>query len=319
MKKSSVITIVLLVLVIIVLVVALVVTNLPPKEEVSDPNNEQVVGEEKEEETPTYLALDSDIAKEMNDFLYPFWDNYFFYDFSVEQIQFENLTNYAKIYMAYRNGASDKIYEDSFEGYVYMLKKSDLDEAMQKIFGKVDYIPEDFMIDFRNFEYNSEEQIFYNRIGGGGGADAISHGIAGTYKVEEYSDRYEVYTKYLYLNTAEHINEVLPDGSKGRYIGTVWEIKNSKTAQNENIVKYKDFSNEEKNGYEDFENFESIIDGVEAKAFVKSNNSSLNYEYDFDTNCKILTKYYDQATEYKHTFMKAEDGSYYWVKSEIIK
>ena len=318
MRRTSIITTLLLVLVIIGLVVALVVTNLPPKQEVTDQNNGQVVGEEKEEE-PTYIALDSEIAKQMNDFLHPYWDYYFLYDFSVVEIKFENLTNFAKIYMAYRNGASDKVYEHEFEGYTYLLKKSDLDESMQRIFGKADYIPENFMIDFRNFEYNAEEEIYYNRMGGGGGGEAMPHAIAGIYQVEEYSDRYEVYSKYLYLNSSERFNKVLSDGSTGGFIGAIWEIKNSKSAEIESIAKYKDFSDEEKSGYENVNNIEDIIDGVEARAFVKSNNSSFNYEYDFDTRCKILTKYYDQATEYKHTFMKNEDGTFYWYKSEIIK
>ena len=40
-----------------------------------------------------------------------------------------------------------------------------------------------------------------------------------------------------------------------------------------------------------------------------------NNEY----NKKFISKYYDEATEYKHTFMKNEDGTYYWLKTEIVK
>ena len=34
---------------------------------------------------------------------------------------------------------------------------------------------------------------------------------------------------------------------------------------------------------------------------------------------KIISLYYDDATEYKHTFVKNEDGSFYWQKTEIVK
>ena len=40
---------------------------------------------------------------------------------------------------------------------------------------------------------------------------------------------------------------------------------------------------------------------------------------DYDYNKKIISKYYDEATEYEHTFMKNDDGTYYWLKTEIVK
>ena len=60
---------------------------------------------------------------------------------------------------------------------------------------------------------------------------------------------------------------------------------------------------------------EEEVQGITTKEFVKSKNSGVYYEDEM----KLLTKFYDQASEYKHTFIKNEDGTFYWYKSEIVK
>ncbi|MBO5477352.1 MAG: hypothetical protein J6A15_06340 [Clostridia bacterium] len=318
MRRSSIITTLLLVLVIVGLVVALIVTNLPEKQEVADPNsNEQVVGEEnvgdeKEEEAPTYLALDSEIARRMATILYPRNIEEYFYDIKMGSITIDDLENYQKLRLAYWNGASEKVEPSDDSNYSYMLKKEYVDASMKEIFGEADYTPADFMVDFIGYEYIEEKQAFYNRVGGGGGGPS-SYPVTGVYKIEEYSDRYEVYSKYLFvaINT-DVVN------SQGVTLGLTLDVKDWRGHRSEVLDSYKDFESDEL--YANCPTFEELIAGVNVKAFAKPNlaeNSGDGYLY--DNRMKILSKYYDQASEYKHTFMKNEDGTYYWVKSEIIK
>ena len=146
--------------------------------------------------------------------------------------------------------------------------------------------------------------MFYGAAKGGGGP--VPSPIIGTYKVEEYSDRYEVYQKYLL--------SVPGDWSNGYLTFKILEWN----AYNANVVvEYTDAPSSNNANLPEgatpyFKNLDKLIEGVEMKAFTP-------YETWQEDNYKLLSKYYDQATEYKHTFMKNEDGTYYWVKSEIIK
>ena len=322
MRRSSIITTILLVIVIVGLVVALVVTNLPEKQEVANPdNNEQVVGEEnvgdeKEEETPTYVALDSDIAKRMANILYPhelITTIDYFYDSKVECKTIEDFENGELILIAFYKSAIDKVQPSDDPNYKTMLKKSDLDTAIKEIFGDVEYTPEDFIANFNGYEYIEEKETFYHLMGGGGGADAPEHSITGVYKIEEYSDRYEVYSKYLFVTAGEAV--VNYGGTK---LGYVRSILNWKAYDSNVLARYKDFTHESL--YTNVKTLDELCVDMEAKTFAKpqiKENTIGAIEY--ESRMKILSKYFDDATEYKHTFMKNEDGSYYWVKSEIIK
>ena len=187
MRRSSIITTLLLVLVIIGLVVALVVTNLPPKQEVTDPNNGQVVGEEnvgdgKEAETPTYVALDSDIAKRMATIVYPHeivTTTDYFFDSKISCKTVEDFENGELILIAFYKSAINKVQTSDDPNYNTMLKKSDLDAAIKEIFGDVKYTPEDFIANYNGYEYIEEKEAFYHLMGGGGGADAPEHSITG--------------------------------------------------------------------------------------------------------------------------------------------
>lgn len=320
MRRSSIITTLLLVLVIVGLVVALVVTNLPPKQEVTDPNNEQVVGEEnvgeEKEETPTYLALDSDIAKRMATILYPHElvsTIDYFYDSKHAIKTVEDFENGELILIAFYKGAINKVQPSDDENYVTMLKKSDLDAAIKEIFGDIEYTPEQFMANYEAYEYIEEKETFYHKTGGGGGADAPEHSITGVYKIEEYSDRYEVYSKYLFVTRGESIVN-----NAGTKIGHVRNILNWKSYDSRTLNSYKDFTNESLCTH--IPTLEELCADVQVKTFAKPQLREGRVEsIEYDERMKILSKYYDDATEYKHTFMKNEDGSYYWVKSEIIK
>ena len=319
MRRSSIITMLVLLLVIIGLVVALVVTNLPEKQEVTDPNDGQVVGEEnvgEEKEEPTYISLDSDIAKRMATILYPhelISTIDYFYDMKGSAKTIEDFENGELILIAFYKGANEKVQPSDDENYKTMLKKSDLDAVIKEIFGDVEYTPEQFMANFDGYEYIAEKETFYHSMGGGGGADAPEHSITGVYKIEEYSDRYEVYSKYIFVTSGEAI--VNNAGTKIGYVRRVldWKLYDSKQ-----LASYKDFTND--NLCTHIPTLEELCADVEMKTFAKPQLKEGRIgTIEYDERMKLLSKYFDDATEYKHTFMKNEDGTYYWVKSEIIK
>ena len=51
----------------------------------------------------------------------------------------------------------------------------------------------------------------------------------------------------------------------------------------------------------------------------ESSKASQTLQRNINVSKKLISKYYDDAAEYKHTFMKNEDGTYYWLKTEIVK
>lgn len=318
MRRSSIITTLFLVLVVIGLVVALVVTNLPPKQEETDPNNGQVVGEESvgEKEEPTYVALDSDISKRMATIIYPHHSITtidYFYDSKLDCKTVEDFENGELILIAFYKSAKNKVQPSDDPNYVTMLKKSDLDAAIKEIFGDIEYKPEQFMANFDGYEYIAEKETFYHKMGGGGGADAPEHSITGVYKIEEYSDRYEVYSKYLFITRGEAVVN-----NAGTKVGYVRDILKWKSYDSQMLNRYKDFTND--SFYTHIQTIDELCADVEVKTFAKpqlSEESIASIEY--DERMKILSKYFDDATEFKHTFMKNEDGTFYWYKSEIIK
>lgn len=313
MRRSSIITIILLVLVIIGLTVALVVTNVPEKEQNNnDINEEQIENEdnvgEVEEETPTYMALDSDIAKDMTKRLMSNMTTEFFYATKDMTIEFEDLSNQEKMAIACGYEGNNILEDCTNEnnGYAYKITKENLDKAMLKVFGNVDYTPEDINVGLLRYKYDEDKQTFYTMTGGGGGV--FSHSVTGTYKIEEYSDRYEVYQKYIFVAKDY---ELLDNGA---IIGTVWKVLDWNSYRSNELGRYKELyidSNADSN----LQTLGELVSGVEMKSFARLENSY----YGEEDELKLLSKYYDQASEYKHTFMKNADGTYYWVKSELIK
>lgn len=232
--------------------------------------------------------------------------NDYFYTSKNGTFNFEDLTDMQKMEVAYAFGG-ESLDEREFgekDGihYVCKMKKSDLDNMMLKIFGKVDYTPQDFYA----YKYFPDEEVFYG-VGRGGGGE-VPQPIIGTYKIEEYEERYEMYQKYIFKAPYERDSngyfyvKLLEWNSYGANVLVEYTTEPS---SNSNIDLPDGV-----NPY--FKNLDELISNVEMKAFTLDGVTS-------EENFKLLSKYYDQATEYKHTFMKNEDGSYYWVKSEIIK
>lgn len=310
MRRSSIITIILLVLVIIGLTVALVFTNLT-KNNVDDSigtENNEVQDNEKTEtpkaEEPKQVDLNSDIAVEMATLLHPSLASIrfdYFYEFQNEILNQENMSNKRKLQIAFSN----KIFNTNMLAGT-SFSKDDMDNAMNKVFGNTNYTPQEFDNMGVYYGYDSNSKMFTTTAGGGGGQG--SHIIAGIYKIDEYSDRYEVYAKAL-------VSELGDSAYKDGYsIGDFWEVKNADSVSPEyRLESYFVTINSDNNPYS-YKTLEDIVSGITPKDFAKA-----NINYDYTNQYKLLTKYFDQATEYKHTFMKNEDGSYYWVKSEIIK
>ena len=313
MRRSSVITIVILVLVIIGLVIALVVTNLPKDSsgEVIQENNEALNNEETtqnvEDEKSTSLDLNSNIAIELASFVTPrITSQNFFYEMKKGSITFADFNNQIKMIVAYQNMPEDKIIKGQNGEFISRFSKQDLDEAMMKAFGKVEYEPENISADMLAYIYDSQTETFTASVGGGGGPGDFQL-ITGTYKIEEYNDRYEVYDKLLMINSQDIYN----GGSVS--LGRKWEVRASNVYTSDTLGVYRDFSGEE---FSHLDTLDELTSGVEQKQFV---TSTVNAGMDRDQKEKLLSKYYDEATEYKHTFMKNDDGSFYWVKSEIVK
>lgn len=292
MRRSSIITIVLLVLVIIGLTVALVMTNLPKEKVENDPGVEIVDNQEDNiSEIPKEVALDSDVAVRIDDIISIWFPKDCFHMIRGKSISKEDFSDADKLAIAYR-------YKYGHTRAEY-ISKSEMNQLVKDIFGSDDYVPQEFFLGIGSYEYNESEEKFVPTIGWGGGGPA-SHPARGIYKIDEYNDRYEVYEKYLYIeNTTTNFSEK----------ETIWNVRDCNLFGGKVLASYV---------LGDDTNYNSIqneTQGVVAKNFTKSKNGVNGYEDEM----KILTKFYDQASEYKHTFMKNEDGSYYWLKSEIIK
>lgn len=138
--------------------------------------------------------------------------------------------------------------------------------------------------------YNKEDDVYYIASGFGGGGDTAA--ITAIVKAEEYDNRYEVTEKLLvtvansYTSNANY--SIYPFyGTKMRfvkYLGNITEEEIGKITDTKEMYSYNFYS-----------------------------------EASNELTIKLISKYYDYCTEYKHTFMKNEDGSFYWYKSEIVK
>lgn len=300
MRRSSIITLLLLVLVIIGLVVALVVTNIPKKEvEENVDNKEQVVEniENEKEEKPNYISLDSQIVKDMKNVLNT---SQAFYAYKTEPITEKNIGDYDKQYIAYRLlnleekfGETEKVGSQNWVGGT--MPKSEMDKAIKQIFGDdATYTPGDFGYEVspKTATYEEDKQQYRHVVGLGGGGPG-KHGIAGITKVEEYSDRYEVTEKYIFI---------VPDIDTNSYEVYAWNSLLS-TKLGEYGEEYATI---------DLPTIDELTAESENHQIYLLDNSS-------EDGKKLLNKFYNQASEYKHTFMKREDGTIYWVKTDLIK
>ncbi len=314
MRRSSIITIALLVLVIVLLVVALVFTNLPKNVSETQIENQEglasnVEKNESESEKPVFVDLNSEIVKNMYDVLSSSYD---FYYVKTGPVVPENLSNNTIQHVAFQVSAQYKMTEtqEVKNGVQGKWTKADMDAAVKEVFGDISYTPEDFSGMFPEGKYNEQEQVYYHPVGFGGGG-YYPYSIHGIFSVEEYSDRYEVKEKYIYVTPKDVVTPDLPR----RDLGIIYTIKSWNSDLSETLGQYKEIN--ETGYYTDIQTIDEFITGVENKNIYVGDPEKLGANK--DKLQKILSKFYDKATEYKHTFMKNSDGTVYWVKSELIK
>ncbi len=308
MRRSSVITIILLVIVIIGLSLALILTNLPKEEDKKEVSIEDKIEIEEnnddKEETYKELSLTDSISVDIAKIIEPVHPYAYFYNLKKGYMTGDDIDNKLKLCIAFFNLNKDLKDEDH-------ISKAQIDESMMKVFGNTKYIPENFYFGGVSYEYDSLNQEFNRRVFGGGGT--FSTTLTGIYKVEEYSDRYVAYSKYLYTRSTQ----VLRD-ENGEYAGEeMWLYSYPSFYDGYYVDRYYDHTDKI---IPNNVSLNELIKGIDGDRFVCPYEKDDGYKYEQWTSySKILNKYFDQASEYKHTFMKNEDGSFYWVKSEIIK
>ena len=315
MRRSSVITIVILVLVIIGLIVALAVTNLSNNEMANSQNTQTSLNGENaqsiNQEAGTAISLDSEIVHKAykilraDEELYNVkGDSKTVKDFTNEQIQ----------YIAYLVSAIDKM--EMYKGNMVdrILSKTSMDESVKEVFGNVTYNP----TNVNNLEYNSEEQVYYRKVGYGGSVGYNPYSISAIVKAEEFSDRYEITEKYLYLVPTLVYNE------NGQSVGARYKVMNGNSYLDDILGEYKEVGDLNIESVKNIPTVEELVSDVQEKEMYngteeESSKASQTLQRNINVSKKLISKYYDDAAEYKHTFMKNEDGTYYWLKTEIVK
>ena len=178
------------------------------------------------------------------------------------------------------------------------------EEAIKKVYGDIEYSPSIFGNGIIPLSiYVEAEQTYYVTAGYGGGG-YFSYPIKGIIKIEEYSDKYEAYEEYLYAQSSSSMNT------------TKYNLKGWHSDLNKSLFVF------EANKVSDL--YDSVADVEPQNIYVGKVETpdEGNAEYikaNLLSTQKVLTKYQDDATIYKHTFMKNEDGTFYWYKSEIVK
>ena len=290
MRRSSIITIIILILVIIGLTVALVVTNLPQGNEqdknANIENNEEIKNDKEEKsepEVPKKVALDNEIVQDMYNMVNGRTGD-IFHCLKKGKLTVEDLSNEYIQTIAYYYDAASKVeeYIKQDEMISGKLEVKYMDDAVKKVFGDVDYEPTYVLYqsgDAKILKYDANENVYYRYGGFGGGTNMFTHHAIT--KVEEYSDKYVVTEKML-TDTYEygHHNISSYYGQGYVFTSSLGHISDSE------------------------------VDSINITQDMYSQN---------ETSKKLISKYYDDATEYKHTFVKNEDGSFYWQKTEIVK
>lgn len=293
MRRSNVIIIIFLVLIIVGLVISLIVTNLSKNNSDMGENKPDgsVVSNAEEKEEPSFVALDNAIVKDMYELLNKSNRDFFHY-FTKGEITINDFDNEDIQTMAFNCNIVGKSEEKLEESEKYMMRsgkfsKEAMDNAVKKIFGDVKYEPTYgyFQSAVKSkesalFEYDKDKNVYYINSGFGGGSDTAA--CTAISKVEEYSDRYEVTEKMVVTVYSSY------DGGYSVYPFYGTTMLYSKWI------------------------------GRLTQAELESLTNTHNLYSTSDYESELLSKYFDSATEYKHTFKKNPDGTYYWVKTEII-
>lgn len=315
MRRSSLITIILLVLIIIGLSVALVLTNLPQKTqeemagETTKVNDVNKTSKDNKAEIPTSVSLEDEKVEKMANMLTP---TYFTFDCFTKEIgpyTQKDMSNTEKMTIAYYIEVEKKVqYSEDNGGYHYFYK-ADLDKGIKSVFGDENYTPENFNVMFREYQYDSNNQMFISYSKGGGGGPSNIRPITGIYKVEEYSDRYEAYSKYM-VTYAE--DPSFTDYATGEYLGKTWRVLGSTSIQGKTLGTYKDFqTGDDRYG----KYIDDYVSGVTKKSIVFPEAGYSTFQH----GDELMYKHFDEVSEYKTTFMKADDGTFYWLQTERIK
>lgn len=314
MKKSGVITIILLVLVVVALSIALVVTNMHKDTKVENTDTEDVtdVNNTKKDEVAKQLDNDGEVAQRAYDIVDGLGS---IYGLNNGVGTYKDLTNNEILLTAYEFMDNSLIEDTGFiekrDNTVYgRFKASDLAASVKAVFGDIEYKNEDFSGRIAPVLLYVPEEDTYYRLSGVGGGGAFSYVVHGINKVEEYEDRYEVTEKMLFVKS----NDL--DG------GTRYEIKTWSSEYSPTIAYFGSaYSYHEKDGTY-YNSLDDVIEGVNDTNSIRvlmTKGSGEALAKQIDNAQKLLTKYAENATELKHTFMKSEDGSFYWVKTEIVK
>ena len=253
---SLVITIVILVLVIIGLIVALAVTNLSNNEMANSQNTQTSLNGENaqsiNQEAGTAISLDSEIVHKAykilraDEELYNVkGDSKTVKDFTNEQIQ----------YIAYLVSAIDKM--EMYKGNMLdrILSKTSMDESVKEVFGNVTYNP----TNVNNLEYNSEEQVYYRKVGYGGSVGYNPYSISAIVKAEEFSDRYEITEKYLYLVPTLVYNE------NGQSVGARYKVMNGNSYLDDILGEYKEVGDLNIESVKNIATVEELVSDVQEK------------------------------------------------------
>lgn len=316
MRRSSVITIVLLVLVIIGLVIALVATNLSKNTDETDAQNTETLANEEnsqniQQEEGTAISLDSEVVHKAYKILRTDED---FYNVKGDSKTVSDFTNEQIQNIAYEFSGKDKLEEYKGNMIDGKLSKANMDESIKEVFGNVTYNPSDI----GNIEFNDQDQAYYIKVGYGGSAGYTPYSISAIVKAEEFNDRYEITEKYLYLVPTLVYDE------DGQNVGARYKVMNGNSYLDDSLGEYKEIGNLDIASVRNIPTVEELVNDVQEKEMyngTEEESSKATQTLQRTTNIakKLISKYYDDAAEYTHTFMKNDDGSIYWLKTEIIK
>lgn len=309
LRRSSLITILILVAIIVILTIALIVTNLPKKgSNVPEENGTEVEQNVGQEEEPTYVSLDSDIIVKM--YKTVSMDKIYSNDYSRPTV----LSDLEYTEIVYRScmatgvfdtdvlnqftisDAVEMQYEELHDGMrntvtfksTVAIPEEIIKNAVEKTFGKECKFENQNLKagDITLAVYDESTQKYYLTPDGGNGM-LNSIPLHAIIEVKEYSDRYEVTEKYV-------LQELVNDSEVGK------ETYNIKAGPSDSAKVL-----------EAGKTIDEVVNGITAKPMYAGLNQEIA--------SKVITKYYDDASEYVHTFMKNEDGTFYWVKSEKEK
>ena len=271
--------------------------------EVSQVENKEEIEESKIEE----LDKDSELVKELYNIVLKYDDSFGSYAWQNEEtasfykdkkITLSSLSNIERMLVIRKNNENmseisnendkNKILKDvNFEtdlntGNIYVYPN--INKITNKIFNKD--VEELNLIKCRGcaLDIIYKDDFIYEIEFEGGGMGNAECAYSEIQKVEKIDDRIEIYDKYIYL---DFLKAWLPEDDELVHIYTSADKTKEIGKEEDKFVFWDDVNKKE---YADKEIFGSVYQ-----------------------------KYKDKLNTYKHTFQKSEDGTYYWVSSEIYK